>query len=395
MAGRPRLRIGERGRITRTDLGGGVWVARCRYRDTDGMTRKVERRSPEGQPDVYGKLAEDALVSALTQRRISGGGEITLDTKVIDLVNRHIDQLDEEGRAIRTIDTYRYVSSQLERLIAGVRVQDSKPGKVDSWLRSMNRAHGDTMAKQAKTLLRGAFRLAVLAESIELNPVRDLQPIRKKKTKKASDKSQKGAPALTADQLRHLLIQLEESAYCQKADLVDPAKVLMATGFRRGELLGLRWVDFDEQAAALTVEGKVVRKHGDGLVWEPFPKSDSGFRTVSIPQYIVGVLAARRSKPFLGQQKMIFPSTVGTWRDPDNFNGQWRKARESLGVPDVTSHSFRKSVATLIDEGGLSARVGADQLGHAKVSMTQDTYMARDRVHPEVSDMLGRTIFGE
>ena len=42
----------------------------------------------------------------------------------------------------------------------------------------------------------------------------------------------------------------------------------------------------------------------------------------------------------------------------------------------MTTHSFRKTVATLIDEEGLSARVGADQLGHSKVSMTQDRYMA-------------------
>ena len=33
MAGRPALRIGQRGKITRTYLGGGVWEARCRYRE--------------------------------------------------------------------------------------------------------------------------------------------------------------------------------------------------------------------------------------------------------------------------------------------------------------------------------------------------------------------------
>jgi integrase len=64
---------------------------------------------------------------------------------------------------------------------------------------------------------------------------------------------------------------------------------------------------------------------------------------------------------------MTFPSTVGTWRDPDNFDKQWRKVRESLGVPNVTSHSFRKSVATLIDDAGLSARIGGDLLGHAQL----------------------------
>ena len=54
---------------------------------------------------------------------------------------------------------------------------------------------------------------------------------------------------------------------------------------------------------------------------------------------------------------MIFPSSAGTCRDPDNFDKQWRKVREDLGVPEVTSRSFRKSLADLIDVGGLSARV--------------------------------------
>src|SRR4029077_21197121 len=56
---------------------------------------------------------------------------------------------------------------------------------------------------------------------------------------------------------------------------------------------------------------------------------------------------------------------------PDNFRARWRKVREDLGMPDVTSHSFRKSLATLIDDEGLSARIGAE----ARASETMDTYM--------------------
>jgi len=100
--------------------------------------------------------------------------------------------------------------------------------------------------------------------------------------------------------------------------------------------------------------------------------------------------ALPRNMRVWGEQAMIFPSTAGTWRDPDSFNRQWRKVRDHLGVSEVTSHSFRKTVATLIDEEGLSARVGADQLGHAKVSMTQDHYMRRGKVHAEVADLLDR-----
>ncbi len=58
----------------------------------------------------------------------------------------------------------------------------------------------------------------------------------------------------------------------------------------------------------------------------------------------------------------------------------------------MTTHSFRKSLATLIDDEGLSARIGADHLGHINVSMTQDKYMSRGRVHTQVADLLDRTI---
>jgi integrase len=56
------------------------------------------------------------------------------------------------------------------------------------------------------------------------------------------------------------------------------------------------------------------------------------------------------------------------------------------------THSFRKTVATLIDDEGLSARIGADHLGHTHVSMTQDRYMTRGRIHTQVADLLDRTV---
>ena len=58
----------------------------------------------------------------------------------------------------------------------------------------------------------------------------------------------------------------------------------------------------------------------------------------------------------------------------------------------MSSHSFRKTVATLIDDAGLSARIGADHLGHAKVSMTQDRYMSRGRVHDQAAHLLDRAV---
>ena len=245
----------------------------------------------------------------------------------------------------------------------------------------MRDTHGANMARHAKTILRGALQLAVLGGALGANPVRDVQPIKSKN-------QPKGAVALTADQVRELLTKLRASKFCQDHDLVDPFTMLIATGLRRSELLGLRWCDFDAAAGTIAVTGKVVRETGKGLFRVDETKTAAGRRTLPLPRFAADMLRERRALPSLGEQSVIFPSTAGTLRDPNNFGRLWRTVRDELGVPEVTTHSFRKTVATLIDDEGLSARIGADHLGHTKVSMTQDRYMSRGRVHTQVADLL-------
>jgi integrase len=383
MAGRPRLRIGQYGNINRRYLGGGVWEASCRFRDSDGVVRKVQRLGPADEFDKRGKLAQDALVEALAERRTPSVDQISLDTLLVSLIDQHLVRLAEDGRAARTLDTYRFTASKLAKFIGGVRVGEASTARLDAALRAMRAAHGATMAKQAKAVLRGGLQLAVLNNVLGVNPVRDVQPLQSKNRPN-------GAVALTADQLRDLLAELQASTYCHDQDLVGPVTLFAATGLRRSELLGLRWSDVDLDAGTATVAGKLVRVAGEGLQWIQAAKSAAGLRTVVLPQFAVQMLKARREVPYYGEQTMIFPSTAGTWRDPDNFGKAWRAAREALGVPEVTTHSFRKTVADLIDAEGLSARVGADQLGHSHVSMTQNIYMTRGRVHPEVAALLDR-----
>ena len=54
----------------------------------------------------------------------------------------------------------------------------------------------------------------------------------------------------------------------------------------------------------------------------------------------------------------------------------------------ITSHSFRKTTATILDDAGRSAREIADQLGHARPSMTQDVYMGRRSRNPGAAHAL-------
>lgn len=390
MAGRPPLRIGQHGKIVRQELGDGIWVARCRYRDRDGVTRRIERMTPADKtPDEYGTHAEGALWSAIAERRPPGTGSITGTTTLGELLTRYIARCREDGElAPKSVDTYEATIAAVKPRLVAIRVEESEPGLLDEILRGIRRDHGATRERHTKVALNSVLTDAVMAGAIRTNPIRELGSRRKRK----ADKRPKGAPALSADQVRDLLQGVEGSPVCASKDLRDPVIVLAATGLRRGELLALRPEDIDLDGRILSVNGSVVRIKGAGLIRQDWTKGGEP-RSVSLPQFAVAALRRRMdSRQGPNTAGVIFPSSTGTLRDPDNFGKQWREVRDDLGLPDVSSHSFRKAVATMLDDAGLSARIGADQLGHAKVSMTQDTYMRRGQIHTEAADVIGKAV---
>ena len=108
-------------------------------------------------------------------------------------------RLAEDGRSVRTVDTYRYDAAKLAKFIAGVRVGEASLARIDAALRSMRTTHGPTMARRARSLLRGALQLAVLNNVLGTNPVCDVQSIRSKA-------APTGASALTAEEVRDLVL---------------------------------------------------------------------------------------------------------------------------------------------------------------------------------------------
>ena len=81
----------------------------------------------------------------------------------------------------------------------------------------------------------------------------------------------------------------------------------------------------------------------------------------------------------------LFPDLLGGFRDPANVRRELRGAGGEDTLAWVTSHTFRKTAATILDEAALSARLVADQLGHSRPSMTQDVYMGRRAVDSQAA----------
>ncbi|WP_199220480.1 tyrosine-type recombinase/integrase [Salinibacterium hongtaonis] len=71
-----------------------------------------------------------------------------------------------------------------------------------------------------------------------------------------------------------------------------------------------------------------------------------------------------------------------------------RDRRDTLGYPELSTHSFRKTVATILDNEGLSATEIADYLGHENPSMTQDVYMNTIKGSKRASEVMEQRLEG-
>lgn len=130
---------------------------------------------------------------------------------------------------------------------------------------------------------------------------------------------------------------------------------MLATGVRIGEALAVRWADVNFDSGSVAIDHTIVRFKDDGLRRKA-TKTATGERTLILRRPRWRCCGGGRQKP----RRML------------------RQARGSDGFAWVASHAFRKTAATILDEAGLSARVIANQLGHARPRLTQDVYMTRN-----------------
>lgn len=150
----------------------------------------------------------------------------------------------------------------------------------------------------------------------------------------------------------------------------------------------MTWAALDLDAGTVEVRGTVVRIKGQGLTVKPRLKSKSGYRTLELPGWCVAMLRRRLATTRQTDGDVVFTAPLGGLRDPSNTQSDLRKVFDRAGYDWVTSHVYRKTVATLMDDAGLTARQAADQLGHAKVSMTQDNYFGRKVVRTGAAGVL-------
>ncbi|WP_344923631.1 tyrosine-type recombinase/integrase [Saccharopolyspora gregorii] len=373
--------LGTYGKITCYQDAPKRWRAFAKFRDFDGVTRKVTKSASSKA------AAERELKRSLIDRVRIGGSVIAPDTKFSEVAELWFKDVraavDAGTRSPTTADQYR---STLDRHVipglGALRVREMTVPSVDAFLTTLRLKKGVATTKTARSVVSGVLGLAVRHGALSVNPTREVSRI---------EGGRKKAPrALTLGERQQWLTQLEADEKAVRWDLPDLSRFMLATGVRVGEALAVFWSAVDLDAGVVQVDFNVVRAKGEGLIRKS-TKTEYGERTLPLPTWAVAMLR-KRWEEAANHDGPVFPDSLGGLRDPSNTLRVFRQTRGSEDFSWVTSHVFRKTAATILDEAGLTARLIADQLGHSRPSMTQDVYMGRKSVGREAADVLERAL---
>ena len=294
--------------------------------------------------------------------------------------------LKQGSRSPRTLETYeRHLTGHILPALGDLRLLEISVPVLDRFLRALSSSTGPATAKTARSVVSGVLGLAVRYGAIVHNPVRDASRL--------GGLTKRDPRALTLEERKSLLEALSKDKVAIAADLPDLTRFMLATGQRIGECLAVIWMEVDVDRGQIQVTSTVIRWTGHGLVRKG-TKSRAGERTLNHPSWAVADLLRRRARGIRLDQP-VFSNSLGGFRDPKNTRRDLRAALDRAGFNWATSHNFRKTTATMLDEAGLSARLIADQLGHARPSMTQDVYMGRKAVDSRAAEALEMALGGD
>jgi integrase len=382
------LPAGQSGEVTATAQyknSSGRWVSAPRPQKATRWKARVYLRGDDGLRDEIVRFArtrrgaEAAIETAIEDALLASDAPIKRSMPLVAAGEHWLEQIARPDSRLssRTIADYTwtwaaYVDAPTSSLRSLTLQQANDPQRLRAFLQRVAEAHGSASAKKAKSVLNGILAYAVDNGVLTSNAMRQVRTVTSTATKSSNRDHTRAMTRAERDRVVQATYDaaqepgLNPRTRRKRRATADLVAFLAGTGVRIDEARRLRWNQIDI---------------GHGRVYVRGTKSETSDRWLNLPDWLVTRLAARADVD--GRNGYVFASPAHInkperiW-DQSNSATAVRAALDASDLPWAVPHTFRRTVATLLDQANLPIARIADQLGHADISMTARVYLGRD-----------------
>lgn len=234
----------------------------------------------------------------------------------------------------------------------------------------------DKTIKEHYVFLHAVLQLAVREKIISFNPLDD--------TEKPKSES-KEKEYFTAEEIKEILAKLDAEVIKGKTSYKWQAimYLLIFTGARRGEIMGLSWDSIDLGTGAITIKQATSYSHERKEVYIHTPKTRQSIRTIILSPRVLNILTRYKGEYHLLKTKaakwvdtgLLFVQPDGKPMSPGAIDDWMQSFAARNELPHMNPHKFRHSAATnMLHSNQVDLKTASVMLGHSSPSVTGNIY---------------------
>ncbi|MGN1303725.1 MAG: tyrosine-type recombinase/integrase [Oscillospiraceae bacterium] len=329
-------------------------------RNFDGTAIRKSFYSPKSIQDAKVKAQEYIIRQEVIAQ--TGATSIASRSSEMTLAKWATNWLEVYKKPTVSKNSYEYtyanaVNKHIIPYFGTAKLTDVKSADVQKFYNEKSQTLSESMMKKINLCMNGIFETAIDNDLIIKNPTKHVKftsavpPIQKR--------------VFTEE-------QIETAKEFLKSDVFPAAYVILESGLRRGEFLGLMWSDFDYTQKTLSVNRSIARAP-DGKVEVRPPKWNS-YRTIPISTELANFI---KKMPQTGDY--IFGDN-GNARSIDSFNSRFASSMQRLNsefneIPALTPHELRHTYGTHLRRIGVDIYTIQKIMGHKDINITANTYV--------------------
>jgi len=316
-----------------------------------GQYPTVSLKEARAKRDDARRLLSDGSDPSMEKKRKAAAALIAATNSFKTVADEFVDKLEQEGLAAVTVAKQRWLISLLDRAVGDRPVSEVEPVELLSVLKNIEKQGRHETAKRARALASRVFKYAIITSRAKFNPAADL------------------GMALVAKKPKHYAALVDPEAVGGLLRAIDEytghlptrlaLQLLPHVFVRPGELRHAEWSEIDFEKAIWRIPAGKMKMRNEHVV--PLSRQSLAILEKAQQSHVNG--------PY------VFPA-IQSWQRPMSEN-TLNTALRRLGytMDEMTSHGFRSTASTLLNESGLwSADAIERSLAHKDANAVRGIY---------------------